>query len=125
MPVAGMPCPDCGGHVVRAREGAGASAATADVRRGEARFTAPASVDRGALATAVREAGYEPGEIEVLQPARPTHRRNGRNGAEYDLAVIGSGGGAFAPALQARDPDAPGGMGERGTPRGAPGTNGA
>jgi len=115
MPVAGMTCTDCEEHVVRALKGAGASAATADVRRGEARFTAPASVDRGALATAVREAGYEPGEIEVLQPARPTHRRNGRNGAEYDLAVIGSGGGAFAAAIKARDADARVVMVERGT----------
>lgn len=113
MAVGGMTCADCEGHVAAALGRAGASAATADFRRGEARFTAPATVDRAALATAVKEAGYQPGVLEAVEPARRAHR--GGDGAGYDLAVIGSGGGAMAAAIRATELGARVVMVERGT----------
>jgi mercuric reductase len=114
MPVAGMTCDDCERHVVAALERAGATAAEADFRRGEARFRAPATVDRPALQRAVRAAGYEPGPVEAAEPtAIPRRRRTGRHG--YDLAVVGSGGGAFAAAIKATELGARVVMVERGT----------
>src|SRR5581483_6393336 len=53
MHVEGMTCTDCEQHVVRALEGASAADATADFRRGEARFRAAVSVKQETLAKAV------------------------------------------------------------------------
>jgi mercuric reductase len=114
MPVAGMTCDDCARHVRAALERGGATAARADFRRGEARFRAPATVDRPALREAVRAAGYAPGPVEAAEPApAPRRRRPGRDA--YDLAIVGSGGAAFAAAIRARDRGARVVMIERGT----------
>jgi mercuric reductase len=77
----------------------------------------------GALEAAVRRAGYRPG---VLEPSEPGRReaasgtdgrpsRPARGGEEYDLAIVGSGGGAFAAAIGAREAGARVVMIERGT----------
>jgi mercuric reductase len=119
MPIGGMTCIDCAVHVSRALRAAGATDASADFRRGEARLRIPAGVSEAALATAVREAGYEPGRIEgVATPSpdlRPASRRRGAAKGSYDLAIVGSGGGAFAAAIRARDRGARVVMIERGT----------
>src|SRR5438876_3206223 len=114
MPVAGMTCDDCERHVAAALEGAGATQVRADYRRGEALFRAPATVGRPSLQEAVRAAGYEPGPVEASEPTpAPRRRRAGRAG--YDLAVVGSGGGAFAAAIKATELGARVVMIERGT----------
>ncbi|MDA8218125.1 MAG: mercury(II) reductase [Dehalococcoidales bacterium] len=115
MRVEGMTCPSCEIHVARALERAGAIEPRADFRRGEVRLRVPATVELDALALAVRGAGYEPGAVEVLPPesARGPRASSG-DGAYYDLAIIGSGGAAFAAAIRAREAGASVVMIERG-----------
>jgi mercuric reductase len=108
MRVDGMTCSDCERHVARALEGAGASNVEADFRRGLARLSVAGAVDAAALRSAVRAAGYRPLDLEPDETpipraegaARPSTR--GGDGA-YDLAIVGSGGAAFAAAIRARD----------------------
>ncbi len=102
MIVQGMTCDDCNRHVAHALESAGAEQARADFRRGEALFTF-AGENTSALAAAVKEAGYRPGRVEVLEEA--TTRPSDRDGSAglYDLAIIGAGSAAFAAAIRARD----------------------
>ncbi|QYJ15043.1 Mercuric reductase [Rubrobacter xylanophilus DSM 9941] len=111
MRVGGMTCGHCEAAVGRALEGAGAREVAADFRRGEAVFALPDGADVGALRRAVRESGYEPGAVERVggEPAR------GGSSHDYDLAIIGSGGGAFAAAIRAVERGARVAMIERGT----------
>src|SRR5581483_5587959 len=53
------------------------------------------------------------GVLEAVEPARRAQR--GGDGAEYDLAVIGSGGGAMAAAIRTTELGARVVMVERGT----------
>ncbi|MBI3979410.1 MAG: mercury(II) reductase [Chloroflexi bacterium] len=115
MQVGGMTCTGCEEHVTRALAGAGAAEVTADFRRGEARFRLPVSVDRRALAEAVKRIGYEPGAVEALRPAEQAHAGRSPGDHRYDLAIIGSGGAAFAAAITAREAGARVAMIERGT----------
>ena len=114
MSVEGMTCGHCEASVGRALEGAGALGAGADFRRGEAVFDLPAGVNLESLRGAVRRAGYEPGPVERIGQ-EPGNRRIGGGDTDYDLAVIGSGGGAFAAAIRAVDSGARVVMIERGT----------
>jgi mercuric reductase len=102
MPIAGMTCADCERHVVDALQKAGAAKADANFRRGEASFTAPASADLRRFEQAVMQAGYQPGQVEsrASEPVR-AHATSRRGGSRYDLAIVGSGGGAFAAAITA------------------------
>ena len=111
MKVGGMTCGHCEVAVGRALEGAGARDVEADFRRGEAVFALPEAADVEALRRAVREAGYEPGAVERVGGERV--RGGGRH--DYDLAIIGSGGGAFAAAIRAVERGARVAMIERGT----------
>jgi mercuric reductase len=118
MPVAGMTCGDCERHVVEALNEAGASRAEANFRRGEASFQIPASVDPTQIAAALAKTRYEPGAPEPPGPEPASH--DGRNGPSngsdrYDLAIVGSGGGAFAAAVVATERGARAVMIERGT----------
>lgn len=113
MSVGGMTCTHCEITVKRALEGAGARDASADFRRGEAVFELPAGVDPEALRRAVREAGYEPGTVESID-REPARARIGGDDTDYDLAIVGSGGGAFAAAIRATDLGARVAMIERG-----------
>jgi mercuric reductase len=119
MQVGGMTCTDCATHVSRALRVAGAIQASADFRRSSAHLVVPTDVSEETLAAAVREAGYEPGQIEeVTAPSpgpSPTPRRRREPSGTYDLAIAGSGGGAFAAAIRARDRGARVVMIERGT----------
>ncbi|ABG04726.1 Mercuric reductase MerA [Rubrobacter xylanophilus DSM 9941] len=111
MKVGGMTCGHCEVAVGRALEGAGARDVEADFRRGEAVFALPEGAGVEALRRAVREAGYEPGAVERVGGERV--RGGGRH--DYDLAIIGSGGGAFAAAIRAVERGARVAMIERGT----------
>jgi mercuric reductase len=114
MPVSGMTCAHCERTVEAALEHAGASHASASFQRGEATFHQPDRADLSALADAVREAGYEPGRSESTRSGQ-IHARAGDDTYDYDLAIIGSGGAAFAAAIRATELDARVVMIERGT----------
>jgi mercuric reductase len=112
--VEGMTCVHCEASVGRALEGAGALEAEADFRRGETVFRLPEGADAETLRESVRRAGYEPGPVEWI--GRETARARFDGGEyDYDLAVIGSGGGAFAAAIRAVESGARVVMIERGT----------
>ncbi|MDP9484697.1 MAG: mercury(II) reductase [Actinomycetota bacterium] len=115
MDVEGMTCGHCEVSVGRALEGAGADNVGADFRRGEAVFDLPAGADPESLRGAVREAGYRPGALERVEGNTDGFRPDGGGETEYDLAVIGSGGGAFAAAIRAVESGARVIMIERGT----------
>ena len=114
MNIEGMTCTHCEDTVKRALEEAGAGDAAADFRRGEATFDLPSEVQSDTLRDAVREAGYEPGAVERVGH-QPEEGRIGSDDYDYDLAIIGSGGGAFAAAIRATEIGARVAMVERGT----------
>lgn len=114
MNIGGMTCGHCEVSVGRALEGAGARDVEADFRQGEAVFRLPEGAETEALRGAVREAGYEPGTVERIG-REPGRARIGEDGTDYDLAIVGSGGGAFAAAIRAVDSGARVVMIERGT----------
>ena len=114
MPIEGMTCDDCERHVTTALEGAGALNVRASFGRDEARFSMPATVGSAKLAAAVEGAGDSPGPVESIEPASPPFARD-TEPADYDLAIVGSGGAAFAAAIKARDCGARVVMVERGT----------
>ena len=103
MKIKGMTCDHCEVSVTKALKGAGARDAKADFRREEAVFTVEDGADEAKLAGAIREAGYRPGTIEVLEAERPTGPERGASVDGYDVAIIGSGSAAFAAAIRARD----------------------
>jgi mercuric reductase len=98
MEIGGMTCVHCEQTVALALAGAGAEEVEVSYRKGEAIFRGG---DDDAVAQAVREAGYRPGPIEILEPAPPP--RSGRGSGDYDLVVLGSGSAAFAAAIRASD----------------------
>jgi len=103
MKVKGMTCEHCEVTVVKALESAGAREAKADFRRQEAVFTIEGGVDEAKLAAAIKEAGYRPGTVEVVEAERPAAPERADSSHGYDLAIIGSGSAAFAAAIRARD----------------------
>jgi mercuric reductase len=118
LPVVGMTCSDCERHVAEALLAGGASKAEANFHRGEARFSAPMTADPERIARAIAATTrYTPGIPEPLVPERTPARRNSHGGgaARFDLAVVGSGGGAFAGAITAVERGARAVMIERGT----------
>jgi mercuric reductase len=114
MAVQDMTCDDCNRHVAHALETAGAKDARADYRRGEAVFSLVGD-DTAALIAAVKDAGYRPGRIEVLEEASPRPPVRVGSQDSYDLAIVGSGSAAFAAAIRARDLGARVAMVEAGT----------
>jgi mercuric reductase len=102
MAVAGMSCDSCNVHVAGALRAADAADVEADWRRGEATLTVDDGADLDRMAAAVRDAGYHPGEVTLLEPAVPD-REGGGSDVDYDLLVLGGGSAAFAAAITARD----------------------
>jgi len=120
MRIQGMTCTDCEVHITRALDRVGATNARADFRRGEARLRAPEDLSAAALLDAVRQVGYTPVSVEDIGiGAEPDGANRGPHSTPgegiYDLAIVGSGGGAFAAAIRARDRGARVVMIERGT----------
>lgn len=116
LPVEGMTCVDCERHVVDAVREAGAVDADANFRHNEVRFSAPAALDGRHVEQSVTNAGYKPGRVQSLVPERAASRSSGHSGGDrYDLAIVGSGGGAFAAAIAAVERGAKVVMIERGT----------
>jgi mercuric reductase len=98
MAVEGMTCEHCETSPTAALRDAGATAVEADFRRGRA--SADFDGDPNALADAISQAGYTAGHIEN-EPAEIVSTITGASEGDYDLAVIGSGGAAFAAAIRA------------------------
>src|SRR5438105_4533900 len=114
--VEGMTCADCERHVSEALRAAGAIDVAANFRRDEARFKAPAGVDSVRLVAALADTQYRPGAPERVGTEAEPAQRNGHAGGgdQYDLVIVGSGGGAFAAAIAATERGAKVMMIERG-----------
>jgi mercuric reductase len=99
LEITGMTCEDCARQVESALRGAGAKHARVDWRRGTAGATG--ALDEAALQRELAGTRYRVAEV---RRRAPTRRADGPSGARgYDLIVIGSGAGAFAGAIRARD----------------------
>ena len=101
LKISGMTCADCARHVSAALQRAGARDVTVDWRAGQATVS-PDGADEQALRAALAGMRYRVEEIR-----QPDRRAGGgdRGSYEYDLAIVGSGGGAFAAAIAARRRD--------------------
>ncbi|AEV20772.1 MULTISPECIES: mercury(II) reductase [Geobacillus] len=112
MTVQGMTCTGCEQHVARALSAVGAKLMDVSFRRGEAVFALPEDADVDMARQAVKNAHYEPGDIEeVAAPASPATAGE----REYDYIIIGSGAAAFSSAIEAVKYGAKVAMVERGT----------
>ncbi|OXS52508.1 mercury(II) reductase [Cohnella sp. CIP 111063] len=112
MYVQGMTCSGCEKHVATALEGIGAVNIEASFRRNEATFELPDDVDINTAQKAINETRYQPGDAQVLESHdAPVMGNEG----DYDFLIIGSGGAAFAAAIQAVEHGAKVAMIERGT----------
>jgi mercuric reductase len=99
LKVSGMTCDDCARRVEAALREAGADHASVDWRRGAA--TATGALDEAVLDRELAGTRYRVAEFR-RRTAAPGDDGAGR-ARDYDLIVIGSGGGAFAGAIRARD----------------------
>ncbi len=145
LAISGMTCADCEKHVEKALRGVGADNVSADFHRGEAIFGIADEAGIEAAKQAITETGYRPGEVGLLDDVTSGHAedrvrglslakqnptfaadnrkenapaatfRDSDRNHEYDLLIIGSGGAAFAAAIQAVSHGAKVGMIERGT----------
>lgn len=96
--VGGMTCDGCARHVADALQQAGAEESSVDWRKGRAVAQGP--VDREVLEGALAETPYR---LERLDRRAGAAADSDGSIFDYDLVVIGSGGGAFAGAIRARD----------------------
>ncbi len=110
LEISGMTCDSCAHHVADALTLAGAADAQVDWRAGRA-VVDPDGADRQRLAHALDGTKYR--LQRITDSAFPFDTSDG--GYEYDLAIVGSGGGAFAAAITARRRDLRVVMVERGT----------
>jgi mercuric reductase len=97
--ISGMTCDACARHVADALEATGARDVDVDWRSGRA-TASTSSVQRTKLADALEGTKYRIEHVGVERDdvVDPTLE-------DYDLAIVGSGGGAFAAAIAARDRD--------------------
>ncbi len=98
--ITGMTCDGCARHVTDALEGAGARRVDVDWRAGSATVD-PDGATASDLARALDGTKYR--VQRVVEPGAPADV-NGED-FEFDLAIVGSGGGAFAAAIAARRRD--------------------
>ncbi|MBA3407806.1 MAG: mercury(II) reductase [Solirubrobacterales bacterium] len=99
LEISGMTCQACAVHVEAALRAAGAQHASVDWRGGRA--VASSAVDAGAVAQSLAGTGYRLERV-VRDDERRFEDEDGGS-FDFDLIVIGSGGGAFAGAIRARD----------------------
>ena len=97
--ITGMTCESCAVHVEHALEEAGAADATVDWRRGRATVS-QGDVDEAVLERELSGSRYR---VERIRRSAGAERGNGASAHDFDLIVLGSGGGAFAGAIRARD----------------------
>ncbi len=94
--IEGMTCADCARHVAQALREAGASDISVDWRSGQG------SVEPAELTDDQLHAALEDTRYRVIGVNRLEHGPE-EGGWDFDLIVVGSGGGAFAAAIRARD----------------------
>lgn len=98
--ISGMTCSGCARSVERALTAVGARDVQVDWRSGRASVEA-SGVSAGDLTRALAGTKYR-----VERVGEPQERSGAQASVyEYDLAIVGSGGGAFAAAIAARDLD--------------------
>lgn len=109
--IKGMTCDGCARHVEDALAGVGAEDVSVDWKAGRA-IVGGGTSDADRLAASLEDTSYR-----IVGMRRDPIGDGGRSDGErrYDLAVIGSGGGAFAAAIAARSRDLHVAMVERGT----------
>lgn len=91
LPIQGMTCTGCEGHVEKALKGIGATNIRADYRRSEALFELLDVLEEEKAITALEGTNYKPGKIEKLSG----HRRGvSDDKRDYDFLIIGSGSAA-------------------------------
>ncbi|MGI8624050.1 MAG: FAD-dependent oxidoreductase, partial [Solirubrobacteraceae bacterium] len=105
-----MTCDACARHVRDALQGAGAQHVDVDWRTGRA-LVVPNGASARELSAALHATKYQ--VTRVLEPGARSARQP--DGFEYDLAILGSGGGAFSAAIAACRADLRVVMIERGT----------
>ena len=98
--ISGMTCGACARQVEAALREAGAVEVSVDWQLGRARVQ-PNGASQQELAAALEGTKYR--VQRVVDPREPS--RVERSDYEYDLAIVGSGGGAFAAAIAARRRD--------------------
>ncbi len=99
LKITGMTCVDCAAHVREALRKAGAEEIRIDWRRGTGVIAANGP-SRAEMNEALAGTRYHVEHVRA--PAMGNGERAG-GGRDYDLIVLGSGGGAFAGAIRARD----------------------
>src|ERR671931_273541 len=100
LEITGMTCESCAAHVEHALRQAGAEEASVDWRRGKA-VVSRGELDERVVDSALAGTSYRVERVTRIA-ARTAPDGDGR-GYDYDLIVLGSGGGAFAGAIRARD----------------------
>jgi mercuric reductase len=101
LEIQGMTCESCAVHVGEALERAGAREVSIDWRRGRGTI-APAGPGQAELNGALAGTSYRVTHVtDRAAEGGPGHAGSGRH--DYDLLVLGSGGGAFAAAIRGRD----------------------
>jgi mercuric reductase len=111
--VAGMTCGSCEHRVAGAIRAAGGDDPEVSWRSDTATFGG--DITEGDLRAAVADSGYE---LRALRRTGALGAVNGGDGAEFDLAIIGSGSAAFAAAIKATEAGARVVMVEKETPGG-------
>jgi mercuric reductase len=122
LEIGGMTCESCAHHVEQALKAVpGVNSAEVSFADGSARVSTGDGNSGGALISAITGIGYSarmrgPGVSEsVLRAAGLSSGARRSDGSKLHIAVIGSGGGAFAAALRAADEGASVTMIEAGT----------
>src|SRR5262249_35495615 len=104
MAVDAMTCVDCERHVADTLREAGAVDPTANFRTRQANFSAPSTIDPRRFVDALTTTPDRARAIDRVtheRPERPSIRRGIPE--RFDIAIVGSGGGAFAAAIAASE----------------------
>ena len=105
LEVKGMTCDSCAIHVNKALQGV-QNVTEVNVpgwKSGRAKIITETDVNEEALANAVKKAGYQARVMTSRETTPPKPSQGWEREANYDLAVIGTGGGGMAAAIKAAE----------------------
>lgn len=105
LEVSGMTCPSCATHVADALQKVDGvvEAKVPDWQQKRALVTVAGAVPDTVLTKSVEHAGYEANVVERKQVSDGSSSRNSHRDVDYDLVVIGTGGGGVAAAIRAAE----------------------
>lgn len=105
LEIQGMTCDSCAWHVTNALKGVAGvkEAAVSGWQSGRATLAVEPAVSETALVDAVEQAGYRATVSTRRQAAAPQQPAGNGHQHNYDLIVIGSGGGGMAAAIKAAE----------------------